>query len=320
MRPEAYAEVLEDRVVPADAKDMRTELLLGAWLALWGVISLVVIGRIVARRRRIRRRYGGRAMQADLAGAIRKTAPFALLFGASTCLVLLFAQIRLDRNETTATVVLAIDVSDSMLATDVKPDRFTAAKAAATSFLDQVPPGFRVGVVTFAGTAATVAGPDSGRGETAEAIEGLTASRGTVIGDGLTEALDVVEAERLGDADLPAAVVLLSDGADTGSIVPPEDATARAIEAGVPVFTVAIVGDEDAEGGDTGLLRTIAGDSGGSLSTATTAGELDLVYERLGARLSSDLAVGRSATPLLAASVVLLALAIGAFLGIGRRA
>ena len=298
---------------------MRTELLLTAWLAFWAVIVVVALVRVLARRQRHRRRYGSDAVTTDVGGALRKAAPYALLFGASTCLLLLFAQIRLDRNETTATVVLAIDVSDSMLATDVKPDRFTAAKAAATTFLDEVPPGFRVGVVTFAGTATTVADPGQRRAATADAIERLKSSRGTVIGDGLTEALDIVEAERAENQELPAAVVLLSDGADTGSVVSPPQATARARDMAVPVFTVAIVGDEDQEGGDTELLQTIATGSGGSLSTAASAGELDQVYESLGARLSSELAVGSSAMPLLMASVVLTALAVAMLLGIGRR-
>lgn len=298
---------------------MRTELLLTAWLAFWAVIVVVALVRVLARRQRHRRRYGSDAVTTDVGGTLRKAAPYALLFGASTCLLLLFAQIRLDRNETTATVVLAIDVSDSMLATDVKPDRFTAAKAAATTFLDEVPPGFRVGVVTFAGAATTVADPGQRRAATADAIERLKSSRGTVIGDGLTEALDIVEAERAENQELPAAVVLLSDGADTGSVVSPPQSTARARDMAVPVFTVAIVGDEDQEGGDTELLQTIATGSGGSLSTAASAGELDQVYESLGARLSSELAVGSSAMPLLMASVVLTALAVAMLLGIGRR-
>lgn len=298
---------------------MRSELLLTAWLALWALVVIVALVRVVVRRQLLRRRYGGAAMSVDLAGAVRKTAPYALLFGASTCLVLLFAQVRLDRGEATATVVLAIDVSDSMLATDVEPDRFTAAKAAATSFLDEVPAGFLVGVVTFAGAAATAVQPGEDRAVVADAIDDLTASRGTVIGDGLDEALDMIQAGRTADADLPAAVVLLSDGADTGSIVAPDDAAARAREMAVPVFTVAIVGDADKEGGDTDLLQSIANDSGGELSTAASAGELSQVYDRLGARLTSDLAVGSSATPLLVASAVLTALAVGMFLGIGRR-
>ena len=297
---------------------MRTELLIGAWMALWAVVAVVALTRIVVRRGRLRRRYGGDALPSDVAGVVRKTAPYVLLFGASTCLVLLFAQIRLDRTESGATVVLAIDVSDSMLATDVKPDRFTAAQSAASSFLDRVPAGFQVGVVTFAGSAATVAEPGEGRETTAEVIDGLTASRGTVIGDGLSQALDVVETARTEHADQPAAVVLLSDGADTGSVVPPNEATTRARAMAVPVFTVAIVGDEDQEGGDTELLATIARSSGGSLSTATSAGELSEVYDALGARLTSDLAVGSSAAPLLAASALLTALSVAMFLGIGR--
>jgi Ca-activated chloride channel family protein len=174
--------------------------------------------------------------------------------------------------------------------------------------------------VAFAGGAETVADPNEARAATADAIDGLTTSRGTVIGDGLAEALDLVEAERVDDAALPAAVVLLSDGADTGSVVPPADATARARTMAVPVFTVAIVGDEGREGGDTQLLQTIADSSGGSLSTAASADELDRVYDSLGARLSSELAVGSSAMPLLVASIVLTALAVATFLGMGRRA
>ncbi|HEY7761440.1 MAG TPA: VWA domain-containing protein [Actinomycetota bacterium] len=296
---------------------MRRELLLGAWLALWALIAMVAIVRVLARKVRLRRRYGN-AVRTDISGAVRKTAPYALLFGASTCLLLLFAQIRLDQRETAATVVLAIDVSNSMLSTDVKPDRFTAAKDAAISFLDEVPRGFRVGVVTFSGDATTVAEPAERRAETAEAIRSLSASRGTVIGDGLSEGLDLVQAERDDDPDLPAAVVLLSDGDDTGSMVPPDEATARAHEMAVPVFTVAIVG-EKGESGDTELLQAISSGSGGSLSTAETAGQLDEVYDALGARLSSELAVGTSALPLLVASVVLTVLAVGTFLGLGRR-
>lgn len=296
---------------------MRRELLLGAWLALWALIAMGAIVRVLARKIRLRRRYGS-AVRTDFSGAIRKTAPYALLFGASTCLLLLFAQIRLDQRETSATVVLAIDVSRSMLSTDVKPDRFTAAKDAAISFLDEVPRGFRVGVVTFAGEATAVADPGQKRADTAEAIRGLTASKGTVIGDGLSAALDVVEAERERDPAMPAAVVLLSDGDDTGSEVPPDEATARAHEMAVPVFTVAIVGEQGGSG-DTELLQAISSGSGGSTSTAETAGELDEVYDALGARLSSELAVGSSALPLLVASVVLTVLAVGTFLGLGRR-
>ncbi len=298
---------------------MRTELLLAAWLALWALIAVVALARAVSRRVRLRVRYGGAAVRHDVTGAFRKVAPYALLFGATTCLLLLFAQIRLDRSTSVATVVLAIDVSDSMLATDVQPDRLSAAKAAATTFLDRVPPVFRVGVVSFADAAHIVSEPGGSREATAEAIDELASSRGTVIGDGLTEALDVIVAERADDEELPAAVVLLTDGADTGSAVPPGEAAERARAMAVPVFTVAIVGNEGERGGDIALLESIASGSGGALSTAASAGELSQVYETLGARLSSELTVGRSAMPLLAASVVLTALAVAAFLGIGRR-
>ena len=298
---------------------MRTELLLAAWLALWALIAVVALVRAASRRVRLRMRYGGAAVRHDVTGAFRKMAPYALLFGATTCLLLLFAQIRLERSASVASVVLAIDVSDSMLETDVQPDRLSAAKAAATTFLDRVPPGFRVGVVTFADAAHIASEPGESREATAEAIDELASSRGTVIGDGLSEALDMIVAERADDEELPAAIVLLTDGADTGSAVPPDEAAERAQAMAVPVFTVAIVGNEDEQGGDIALLESIASGSGGALSTAASAGELSQVYETLGARLSSELTVGSSAMPLLAASVLLTALAVAAFLGVGRR-
>lgn len=292
-----------------------------AWLAVWVLVFAIFVLRRIGSRARLRSRYGAQAVPSGLGLPWRALAPFVLLVAAGACLVLVVGQFRLDKASAQGTVVLAIDVSESMLATDVQPNRFEAAKEAAGSFLDQIPAGFHVAVVTFAGSAQTVAGPGAEHDAAVDAIDGLTSSKGTVIGDGLTEALDAIEADWETDGVRPAAIILLSDGADTGSEVAPADAAARAATLGVPVFTVAIVGggsDPSDKGSDTALLETIATDTGGDASTASTAGELGQVYDALGAQLSSDLAVGSSALPLLVLAGILAVGAIALLLTGGR--
>jgi Ca-activated chloride channel family protein len=295
-----------------------------AWLAIWAaVFALFAINRM-RKRVSLRKRYGRAAVPKGLGLPWRAIAPVALLVGAGTSLFLVLGQFRLDRQQTQGTVVLAIDVSESMEATDVEPTRLVAAKAAATTFLGRLPAGFRVGVVTFAGTADVPAPPSQDRQASVEAVDTLTSSRGTVIGDGLTAALDAIERDWMDEGERPAALVLLSDGADTGSDVRPEDAAARASSLGVPVFAVAIVGGGDGEGdgaggskgadaSNTALLQEMASSTGGAFSTAATSGELSEVYDTLGSRLSSELAVGSSAVPFLAIAVMFVLGAIGLF-------
>jgi Ca-activated chloride channel family protein len=308
--------------------------LAAGWLAAWLVIFVLYLARRAGSRALLRRKYGKGSVPRGWGIAWRATAPAALLVVASACLILVFGQFRLDRRPTQGTIVLAVDVSESMDATDVRPNRLEAAKAAATSFLDQLPEGFRVGVVTFAGTAEEPAKPSEDRDAPAAAIAAFDSSRGTVIGDGLAAALDAIEADWVQHGQRPAAIVLLSDGADTGSEVPPDQAATRARSLGVPVFTVAIVGESphegsgdggsghggsgDGESSDTALLTRIANATGGQSSTATTADELTEVYDTLGVRLSADLAVGSHALPLLAAAVVLTLLAVILFLAPSR--
>ncbi|HEY6566928.1 MAG TPA: VWA domain-containing protein [Actinomycetota bacterium] len=292
-----------------------------SWLAVWTLVFAVFVVRRVRSRAVLRTRYSAEAVPAGLGLPWRALAPVALLVAAGGVLLLVVGQFRLDKASSQGTVVLAVDVSESMDATDVQPNRLEAAKDAATSFLDRLPAGFHVAVVTFAGTAGTAVEPSAERAAAVDAIEALTSSRGTVVGDGLTRALDEIEADWEVDGVRPAAVVLLSDGADTGSIVSPDDAATRATRLAVPVFTVAIVGegsDGSGKGSDTVLLEQIARDTGAESSTASTAGELTQVYDALGTKLSSDLSAGSSAIPLL---VLTAALALGAiilFLSGGR--
>lgn len=292
-----------------------------AWLAMWTLVFAVFVVRRVRSRAVLRTRYSAEAVPAGLGLPWRAVAPVALLVAAGAVLLLVVGQFRLDKVSSTGTIVLAVDVSESMEATDVKPNRLEAAKDAAASFLDQLPAGFHVAVVTFAGTAQTAAEPSIDREASVDAISAITSSRGTVVGDGLTRALDEIEADWASNSVRPSAIVLLSDGADTGSAVPPDDAAARATQLAVPVFTVAIVGEDSTapdKGSDTALLEQIAASTGGESSTASTAGELNQVYDALGTKLSSDLAAGSSAIPLLVLAVSLALGAIFLFLSGGR--
>jgi Ca-activated chloride channel homolog len=238
----------------------------------------------------------------------RKVLPLIPLLAAVGCLVLAFTGFRFNLTETSPTILLVMDVSESMNGTDVAPNRLAAAEAAANAFLEELPPDFRVGLATFAGDAQVVVSPTQEHQEVVQALGGLTTSRGTVIGDGLTVALDAVEEIRLDAQGTPAAAVLISDGRDTGSETPPEEAAERARSLAVPVYTV-VVGQvaegTDGPGANLEALEVIASTSGGETFTAETADELTSLYETLGSELSLDLDVKPSTRPLVIAAIAL---------------
>ena len=263
----------------------------------------------------------------------RRRLPVALVVGAVVSLLFAFGQVRLDRQVTSGTVVLAIDVSHPMGATDVLPNRLAAAKVAAATFLDRLPTGFRVGLTTFSASSAVPIAPTSERTLVAAALGSLAVDTGmgTVIGDGLSAALDAIQADRDG-GDRPAAVVLLSDGMDSGSTITPGQAASRARELSVAVFTVAIgqpsseasvgptstvVGSSTA-GAPSDVLAQIAEETGAKAYTTQTADQLTQVYGTLGSRLSTELAIDESAGPYVIAAIAMTLIAAGALL-IGNR-
>ena len=276
-----------------------------------GYGGMLVIDAVDSRRRR-------RAFRGMRRGPHwHRRLPVALVVAAVASLALAFAQFQLNRQVTSGTVVLAIDVSRSMAATDVQPNRLDAAEAAAAGFLDRLPPGFRVGLVTFSTGSGVVVAPTSDRSKVQDALRSLAMppSNGTVIGDGLSVSIDSIEADRAGDSGRPAAIVLLSDGRDSGSSISPDLAAARAAQLGVPVFTVAI---GNVPTGDTSVnvLGQIAQQTGAKTYTTRSAHELSQVYDTLGSRLSYELAIGnRAGSFLLVAVLLILAAAVVALMG-----
>jgi Ca-activated chloride channel family protein len=229
-----------------------------------------------------------------------------------------------------ATIVLAMDVSRSMKATDVEPTRLDAARTAAKTFLDEVPERFRVGVVSFATRAAVGVAPTEDRELVVTALDTLTPGEGTAIGDAVALSLRVGQPQEEGAEVPPRAVVLLSDGARDGGQVEPAEAAQQAKQRGVPVYTVLVgtpegVVEEQLTGGFRRIIRVppnpetleqVAVTSGGTFFQAADAEGLSRVYEELGSRLGTR-EQDREITDLFAAiagALILVAATISALL------
>ena len=249
-----------------------------------------------------------RARRAKRVGAV-------LMAGAGVLLVLGFTQFRF-LEDTSASVVLVLDVSESMSRDDVEPTRLRAAKDAASAFLVDLPDDLRVGLVTFAAEAQLLVPPTIEHQEVEAGLSDLPRGEGTVIGDGIARSLDAIAALWDEKGESPAAIIVLSDGRDTGSLVHPDDAAARAAEQEIPVYTVVLGGDVTGTlaGANIELMRRIAETTGGTTFTATTAGGLIDVYLELQEELSIELDitnfgswfVGVAALLALAATVAIL--------------
>jgi Ca-activated chloride channel homolog len=268
-------------------------------------LLLVPLGAIVYAAAERRRRAAADAFAAPAVRASalprrpgwRRHAPMALyglaLAALATALARPEATIAVPTER--ATVVLATDHSGSMRATDVAPDRLSAARAAAERFLERVPGRVRVGAVAFDHRAAVLEAPTTDRAPVRAAIERLRPSGGTATGEALATALDLVR--RGGGERPPAAIVLLSDGASTHGRDPLPVAR-EAGRLGIPVYTVALgtpagtlVGSDGVSRPvppDPATLRAIAEASGGQAFAAADADGLAAVYDRLGSQVASE--------------------------------
>ncbi|WP_197687523.1 VWA domain-containing protein [Mycobacterium sp. MS1601] len=221
-----------------------------------------------------------------------------------------------------ATIIVALDTSESMQARDVSPDRLTAAVAAAGDFIEQLPDTFNVGVVTFAGATSVVHRPDTDHEAAAASLQMLGTQSRTAIGEGVFTSLDQIltvageteDAPEEGRDRLPAHVVLLSDGSNTAGRGIDEAALA-AVAAGVPVSTIAYGTDGGVldTGGyaipvpvDVRTLTELAEATGGIAYSAESSDELEQVYRDIGSSIGWR-TEWREVTPFVAA----LALAFG---------
>ena len=273
-------------------------------LPLVGVAALPVASVIVQLRRK---RYVARFSNVSLLASVAPRRPgwrrhltFALLLAALTVLGFGVAQptstVRVPRDE--ATVMMAIDVSESMQATDVLPSRIQAAQSAAEQFADILPPRINLGLVKFGGSASVVVPPTTNRDTIKNAIGNLQLLDSTAIGDAVFACLDAITTFSATYAAAnakppPSRIVLMSDGANNrGRSVASAESAARA--AGVPVSTIAfgtdsgtvdIQGEEIPVPADKETLRDLAQQTGGSFHTATTEQELSQVYANIGSQI-----------------------------------
>ncbi len=303
------------------------------WLLALLAIPLLVLLAVERSRRRDRfaMRFPAAATLAEAAGAQsawRRWVPSALVLVALAALVFGAARpqrtVRVALQE--ASIMLVTDHSGSMAATDVAPNRLSAAQSAAKTFVDRLPKDVKVGVVAYSAAPDDVRPPSTDHGAARDAIARQTANGGTATGDALAAALGLLRPNN--KARTPAAVVLLSDGTTTvGS--DPEEVAAQAKKLGVPVYTVAL-GTEDATVPnpdpfgpplpavpDPETLRRVAQISGARAFSAQDAGELGAIYKALGSQLGSR-AETRDATlvPVMAGLALLLA---AGGLGLARR-
>jgi Ca-activated chloride channel family protein len=283
-----------------------------ALLAL-AIIPIVLAGYVLVQRRRIR--YAARFTNLDLLANVvdrtpgrRRHLPVALTLLALTALVVGIARpqiaVAVPREE--ATVVLAMDSSASMTATDVAPDRMSAARDAAARFVEGLPAAFRVGVVTFSDQADVAAPPTHDRNEVLQALASMRADSGTALGDAIVRALDLGQSSFATDpstrgSEPPLIVLALSDGANTTGEYEPLEAAARAAEAGVPVYTVALgtptgtIQQSDGYGvtrtievpPDPETMAAVAETTGGEFFDAPNEDDLRGVYDEIGSQLGT---------------------------------
>lgn len=269
------------------------------WLLL--VVALVVAGYVAIQLRRPR--VAAKFTNLDLLetvvpeGRDWKRHVGAVFFAlALVALVAALAQPQTKRRVPTnrGTVMLAIDTSLSMAATDVAPSRLEAAKSAAQAFLARVPDRFNVGIVSFNGVASVLVEPTQDREVAERAVENLRMGESTAIGEGIFASLSAIQTvpPAADGSPVPARIVLLSDGA-TQSGRSNSQAVSAAREDQVPIDTIAFGTDhgtvtipgyagEIPVNVDRSALSKIASDSGGRTFTAASEAEIRDVYTRIG--------------------------------------
>jgi Ca-activated chloride channel family protein len=311
------------------------------------LLTLLVLAALVAlvwwllRRRRMRYavRFTNIEVLAAVAGAgnaWRRFVPAAIFLAALAALALASARPHVERMvaKERAMVILVVDTSRSMQAEDVKPTRLGAAQDAMRRFVERAPKRLRIGFIVFAGEAQVATPPTTDHDLVRESIDSLGEFQifgGTAIGDALASAVELAQeslsdgrqtiALRAGPADEDtrglASILFLSDGFQTRGNLLPAEGAARAKDAGIPVYTVALGTPEGViqgrgfgfgpidpgQGGpppgfgdeqtipvppDPETLRQIAETTDGRFTEARTADVLTKTYEKLGSSLGRE--------------------------------
>ncbi|HEX2053620.1 MAG TPA: VWA domain-containing protein [Actinomycetota bacterium] len=271
--------------------------------ALWLMVLVPALGALYVALQQKRKSYAVRFTNLELLETVAPKSPgwrrhvapvlflitLVLLIGALARPV---ATIRVPREQ--ASIMLVMDVSGSMAATDLEPNRIVAAKEAANEFLEALPGPMRVGLVSFSDYASLVTPLTTDKEVVGEALDGLRAQGGTAMGDGLSVALDQIETARAGGQQVPASILVLSDG-ETNRGVAPSDVAERARAASVPVYSIGIGTEEGVIGRDgerlvriqlnPAELEAVAGTTGGRFFRSTSSESLEEIYRSVGSAL-----------------------------------
>ncbi|HEX2298778.1 MAG TPA: VWA domain-containing protein [Pseudonocardiaceae bacterium] len=322
----------------------------GGFTAPWWFLLLVVVAALVAgylwmlrRQRRHLLRFANLAMLERVAPnrpGWQRHLPVALLLVALVLLTVALAgptaEQKVPRNR--ATVMLVIDVSLSMQATDIEPSRLASAQRSAKQFAEELTPGVNLGLISFAGSPTVLVSPTTDRASVTQAIDNLKLAEATGTGESIFAALSAIDAFGAVVADAqgppPARIVLLSDGKQTVPTPDPDDsrgsfsAARAAAEVKVPISTISFgteYGRVEINGAwqdvraDDESMRRIAELSGGEFYDADSAGRLSEVYDTLGEQIGYETKQTDASKPWLIAGTVVAVLAAAGALAIGQR-
>jgi Ca-activated chloride channel family protein len=316
------------------------------WFFLYLLIAAVaVVVYIVIQRSRNRRvlRFANMPLLEQVAEGRKprrwRHLPAALLVAALALLTTAMAgpthDVRIPRNR--AVVMLVIDVSESMSATDVAPSRIEAARDAGKHFTDMLTPGINLGLVKFSSGATLLVAPTTDHEQVKQAIDKLVPEPRTATGEGIFTALQAIATTGAvmggGDGPPPARIVLESDGKET---VPPDldaprgafTAARAAKDQGVPIATISFgtrdgVVEVDGQSipvpTDDASLARIAELSGGEAFQAGSLAELKQVYATLDQQIGYQVVRGDASAAWIALGALALALSIGAGILLNRR-
>jgi Ca-activated chloride channel family protein len=299
------------------------------WLGFLAVVLLLALGYLLVQRSKHRRMLRFSNME-----QLEKVAPNRPSFWRHLPMVLVIigmvfatigaagptAEKKVPRNR--ATVVLVMDVSLSMEATDVSPNRLQVAQEAAKNFAEGLTPGINLGLVTYAGTASVLVSPTTDRGSVKAAIDNIKLAERTATGEGIHTALQSIEtlASVLGGSETPppARIVLMSDGKQTVPDFEDVDnprhefvAARLAKTKKIPVSTISfgtkwgVVEIPREDGGtdqvdvpvDDEAMQEIARLSGGEFYTASSLQELSSVYDTLEEQIGYEVTRGDASRP-----------------------
>ncbi|MEV6239480.1 VWA domain-containing protein [Lentzea sp. NPDC051838] len=309
------------------------------WFLLLIGVALLTAGYVVAQR--IRRKRVLRFTNLELLEKVApkrerwsRHVPAAFLLAALALLTVALAgptaEQRVPRNR--ATVMLVVDVSLSMKATDIKPSRLEAAQVAAKSFTEGLTPGINLGLISFAGSATVLVAPTTDRAAVSQSIDGLKLAQSTATGDALVAAMASIDSfgKVVGGAEgpPPARIVLMTDGKETVGTRKAFDAAEDAKKAGIPISTISFGTEDgvvDIEGRqqsvpvDDDSMKEIAKLSGGEFFKAASAEELRRVYDTLGEQIGYEKKQADASKPWLLLGTMTAMFAAAAALVLGQR-